>query len=682
MNYKRLIPILLIKEGLLVRSQLYRYHQAIGDPIPTIKRMSDWLADEIVLLNISKSNILDSRRSDKWHNLGKGLFSDLVRQTSSHCFCPLSVGGGIRSIEDFESLFAAGADKCIVNTLLYDQPQTVSKAIEQYGSQAIVASLDVRKNSKTNSLETYTDHGAVCSGKTLHEAISFALELGVGELLISSIDNDGAGEGYSQEVLEALDINIDVPVVVNSGARSADHFSDGLKSQNISGVAASNVFYFTELSYPLLKDRLIEKGYPIRPYNLKTSLLQREPIYDTDVRESLFKKQSPSAVVDITRYQTEQAPEVQFCKRCFYPSFSATPMQFGDDGICMGCKVSDAKLSQPAERYDVLKEKLKSIIASTRSKSGYDCIVSVSGGKDSYYQTHYVTKELGLKALLVTYNGNNYSDVGWRNLWRMREVFDCDHIVVSPSVRVLKKLNRLAFIAMGDMNWHAHVGIFTTAPRIAVQQGIPLIFWGEHGYADLCGQFSMNDFPEMNYRERTEHAARGFDWPFFVDIEGITSKEMEPWKYPSDASIKELDLKQIHLGHYIPWEANDHLQMMVSDYDFEVSDVPFERTYRTGSNLDDIHENGIHDYLKYIKFGYGRCTDHASKDARANKLTREEGISRIGQMDHIKSRDLQRWLEYVDMNEDTFDRIADHFRDPRVWAWNKQQGWFRKTLLE
>ena len=257
----------------------------------------------------------------------------------------------------------------------------------------------------------------------------------------------------------------------------------------------------------------------------------------------------------------------------------------------------------------------------------------------------------------------------------MKECFNCDHLIVSPSVKTLIKLNRLAFISMGDMNWHAHVGIYTTAPRIAIQQQIPIIFWGEHGYADLCGQFSMQDFPEMNYRERTEHAGRGFDWQFFVGLDGINDNDMNCWKYPNDQEIIDLNLRQIYLGHYIPWESNDHLKLVVNKYGFEISYEPFERTYRRGANLDDMHENGIHDYLKFIKFGYGRCTDHASKDIRAGLLTREEGIKRIKKMDHIKSKDLHRWLQYVNMKEDEFDRIADHFRDPRVWKWDECDGW-------
>ena len=129
MNYKRLIPILLIKDGLLVRSELFQYHQAIGDPIPTIKRMSDWNVDELCLINIGSTSSLDSRRSDKWHNLGKTTFSGLVQQASKFCHCPLTAGGRISSIDDFTHLFESGADKCIVNSLCFTDSTVVENAV-------------------------------------------------------------------------------------------------------------------------------------------------------------------------------------------------------------------------------------------------------------------------------------------------------------------------------------------------------------------------------------------------------------------------------------------------------------------------------------------------------------------------------------------------------------------------
>ena len=686
-TYKRFIPTLYLKEGLLVRSQKFSTFQAIGDPIPTIKRLTDWRVDELVLLNISQSTILDSRRTDKWHNIGYSDFSNIIRVVSKFSLMPLSVGGGIRCLDDVDSLFLSGADKVILNTAIFENPHLVRNCVEKYGSQAVIASLDFKRSDDGSFLSFYRN-GSTSSGLGIKQSIDLALTLGVGELLINSIDHDGSALGYDPLLLDYFEHNnISRPLIINGGAVLPDHFNKALALPSIDAASAGNIFYFSELSYPRLKDSINKisnpSAYSLRSSELSLSpFIKREPIYDSNKVDKLFEK--VSTTVDASKYKSKPNT-VKTCTRCLYPSLSASPMQFDSDGVCMGCRMSDVKLGFNAEEYNRRKELLRSDIQSTLEdiytndnllgQHNYDCIVSVSGGKDSYYQTHYVINELNLKPLLVTYNGNNYTDVGWRNLMNMRHVFDCDHIIVSPSVSVLKKLNKLAFIAMGDMNWHAHVGIYTTAPRIAAQQNIPFIFWGEHGYADLCGQFSMNDFPEMNYRERLEHAGRGFEWNFFVGLDGLSRKDLVPWQYPSDELISSTGLRQIYLGHYIPWESNYHLQLVVDKYGFEVSDKPFQRTYRVGSNLDDMHENGIHDYLKYVKFGYGRCTDHASKDIRAGLMSRDEGIDLVSNYDHVIPDDLYRWLDYVGMSEADFHRIADHFRDPRVWFLNSSDEW-------
>jgi N-acetyl sugar amidotransferase len=364
-----------------------------------------------------------------------------------------------------------------------------------------------------------------------------------------------------------------------------------------------------------------------------------------------------------------------------YPSISAAPLEFDEEGVCTGCRVGNTKAEITADEWRRRKGLLRDILEKYRCRDGstYDCVIPVSGGKDSYFQTHVIKHEFGLNPLLVTYNGNNYTPAGWRNVHRMKDVFGVDHVFYSPSVELLKKLNRLAFVIMGDMNWHAHVGITTLPVRVAAQFRVPLLIWGEHGYLDLSGQFSMDDFPEMSYRDRLEHFARGYEWNFFVGLDGITSRDMIPYKYPSDRELYDLDVRGIYLGNYVYWEANEHGRMVLEKYGFEVPDEPFERTYRRMSNLDDMHENGVHDYLKYVKFGYGRCTDHVCKDVRAGLMSRADGIELVRRMDHVKPRDLQRWLEYVGMSEAEFDRIADTFRDPRVWR-HEDGTWVKDSL--
>jgi N-acetyl sugar amidotransferase len=379
---------------------------------------------------------------------------------------------------------------------------------------------------------------------------------------------------------------------------------------------------------------------------------------------------------------TNRPPKMRYCTRCVYPASSAVPLAFDENGVCSGCRAYDQRKNIDwNKRMDLLKK----IVEKYKSKDGsnYDCIVAVGGGKDSYFQTHFVTEILKLKPLLVTYHGNNYPPVGERNLKRMREAFNADALVFGPSVEVLKKLNKKCFKLMGDMNWHNHCGIQTYPVQMAVKYKIPLIIWGEHGYTDLGGMYSMNDMVEMTRKYRTEHACRGYDWDDMIDKElGITEQDVLWAKYPSDEEIEEIDVRGIYLGFFCDWDANKHYKEMVEKYGWEISPEPFERTYRLFSNLDDIHENGMHDYLKYIKFGYGRGTDHSCKDIRAGYMTREEGIKMVQKYDHVKSKDLKRWLEYVDMTEKEFDEVADTFRDPKVWWKNEKGEWVKDNIWD
>jgi N-acetyl sugar amidotransferase len=358
-------------------------------------------------------------------------------------------------------------------------------------------------------------------------------------------------------------------------------------------------------------------------------------------------------------------------------------MEFDANGVCMGCRIAESQVDTPPEEWARRNAILRDIMEQARDRKGcrHDCVIGVSGGKDSYFQTHYIKNVLGYNPLLVTYYGNNYTAAGERNLRRMSEVFDVDHIIYKPGVGLLKKLNRLGFIVMGDMNWHGHVGIATIPLRIAMQNKIPLVIYGEHGYADLCGQFSANDFVEWTYRNRLEHFARGYDWNYMVGREGITAAQMAAYQYPTDQEIFDLGLRGIYLGNYVPWSGNANAKQAQELYGFEISEEPFERTYRRGSNLDDMHENGAHDYLKFVKFGYGRCTDHATKDIRGGVMQRQRGIELARQHDPVKPSDIKRWLDYVGMSEEEFDAIADTFRDPRVW-WMEEGQWKKQNLWD
>ena len=373
--------------------------------------------------------------------------------------------------------------------------------------------------------------------------------------------------------------------------------------------------------------------------------------------------------------------KMSYCKKCTYP-FVAVNLQVDDDGVCSSCRTAEEFDKLTPEFWDRRRAIFEKHIDEMRKYKGrdYDCVIPVSGGKDSYYQTHIMVAEYGLKPLLVTYHGNNYLPEGNYNRDRMREVFDCDHLVMGPSVEVLKKLNRLCFRKMGDMNWHAHCGIMTYPIQMATRFNIPLMVWGEIAW-DISGMYEPDDFVEFSARVRHEHNLRGFEWYDMIgdEKEPLRECDMRWARYPTDEEILKVGVRGLFIGNFFKWDPYKHTQQMKDLYGWKASETPFERTFRTASNLDDRYENGAHDLLKFIKFGYGRASDHASKDIRTGYMTREQGVEAVRKMDHIVSKDLYYWLEYVGMSEDEFWSVADRFRDPRVW-WIQDGQWWKDNI--
>jgi cyclase len=241
----RLIPILLLKNGQLVRSEGFKTHQIIGDPIHEVRRFNEWSVDELIYIDITRTGEYDARRSDH-KSVG---FSDPLATldiVSESCFMPLTWGGRIRTLDDVRSRIARGADKVTLNSSLIDAPEVITLAARRFGSQAVVVSIDALRH-PDGRYECFVGNGAIPTGLTPTALARRAEDLGAGEILVQSIDRDGAGRGYDLQLINDVVSATKIPVIACSGVGRFEHYADGIRA-GASAVAAANIWHFKELA--------------------------------------------------------------------------------------------------------------------------------------------------------------------------------------------------------------------------------------------------------------------------------------------------------------------------------------------------------------------------------------------------------------------------------------------------
>jgi cyclase len=261
----RLIPVLFFRDGYLVRSEGFSIHQKLGNPTAQVERFNDWDVDELIYIDISeKSNFspskidLGNRKKDKEQN-----FDDIIKTVSQKCFMPLTFGGGIRTILDARRRFELGADKITINSQAIHRPSFISELAEEFGSQAIILSIDA-KRVNSDSYEVFTAWGREPTGITPANWANEAQDLGAGEIFINSIEYDGKATGYDIELICSITENTNIPVIACGGAGSYNDFEKAIKLTDLSAVAAGNIFNFKELAYPIAKNHLKKAGLNFR----------------------------------------------------------------------------------------------------------------------------------------------------------------------------------------------------------------------------------------------------------------------------------------------------------------------------------------------------------------------------------------------------------------------------------
>lgn len=364
---------------------------------------------------------------------------------------------------------------------------------------------------------------------------------------------------------------------------------------------------------------------------------------------------------------------MRFCTRCLYPENHPLNITFDEEGICSGCRVHEEKDTLD---WAPRAEKLKAILSEYRNTSGnnYDCIIPVSGARDSYFIVHMVKNIYGMNPLLVTYNKHYNTDVGVRNLANLRIQFDCDIMTLTVNPDTVKKITRASMRKMGSIYWHCLAGQTVYPVQVAVKFKIPLIIWGAHQGIDQVGMFSHLDEVEMTRKYRKEHDLMGFEAEDLIDeFDGITKEDIVQYNYPDDKELERVGVRGIYLNNYIRWDTKTQHEQMINSYQYE--SLPQTRTFDTYNDVDCYNYSDVHDYIKYIKHGFGKVTDHACREIRLRRMTRENGIDLVKQYSPLKPNNLRLFLDWIGMTENSFYYIIDQHRNKNIWKRDENWEW-------
>lgn len=356
-----------------------------------------------------------------------------------------------------------------------------------------------------------------------------------------------------------------------------------------------------------------------------------------------------------------------YCKSCVMPD-TKPDLHMDEEGVCNACRSYE---SRKEINWDVRYTELLNLLEKYRDRKGgnWDCIVPVSGGKDSTYQVIRIL-QLGLNPLCVTSTTCDLSSIGRANIENIKKL-GVDYIEVSPNPQIRAKLNRIGLQQVGDISWPEHIGIFTIPVRAAVQFNVPLIIWGENSQNEYGGPASAADNNVLNRRWLEEFGGLlGMRVTDLIGMEGIEAKHLINYSYPSDEELARVGVTGLFLGHYIPWDGLSNT-LIAQANGFITYHKSVEGSMVSYENLDN-HQTGIHDYFKFLKFGFGRATDLACLHIRRNRLTRQDGIDIVKHLDgkfpwEYLGKSLEDTLSPLGITIEEFIRICDKFTNKKLF---------------
>lgn len=371
------------------------------------------------------------------------------------------------------------------------------------------------------------------------------------------------------------------------------------------------------------------------------------------------------------------AADQSFCKRCLYSTQHALGLVIDAEGICSGCRVHEEKDRLDFENRFAMLERL---VEPYRSKSGrnYDCIVPVTGAQDSHFIVHVVKERLGLNPLLVTYNKYFNTPLGIRNLANLRIEFDCDIVIQNVNPISVKAITRTTLRMLGSIYWTCLAGQTVFPVQTAVRYQVPLIIWGAHQGLEQVGMFSHEHEVEMTRRYRRDHDLMGHEADDLLSIfDTLREEDVWQYRYPDDADLDAVGVRGIYLGNYVRWDPKAQHEQMISSHGYEGATFP--RTFDTYDYVDCYNYMDLHDHLKMVKHGYSKVTDHACREIRHGRLTREAALALVRHHEDAPLRFSRLFEEWLGVESGGLDFIINQHRNSAVWEEVMPNRFVRRT---
>ena len=342
---------------------------------------------------------------------------------------------------------------------------------------------------------------------------------------------------------------------------------------------------------------------------------------------------------------------MKHCTKCLLPQTHET-ISYDEQGVCSICRQIDVKKTQID--WDARRQWLDELTGQYKNKGIYDCIVPFSGGKDSAFQLYFIAKELNLKPLVVRFDHWGFRPLVDENNENVFKTLGVDVLKFTPNWKLVRALMLQALKQTGDFCWHCHTGVFAHTAQIAVRYKTPLVFWGESP-AEYTSYATLEEIQTLSRDFFDSQISLGLniDQMYGLLNEEFEKRDLYPYEYPPQEELDNLGYMPVYLGNYIKWDTKKHVEAIKRELDWrgqDVEGIPPEYDYEK----IECKWQGIRDYCRYIKRGYGRTSHLAAIDIRHDRLSTEKGREMIEKYDGKRPETLDRFLEILDFSEDEF----------------------------